>query len=69
MVEIWDCRRKEKLVTRRISGDFEIAILDENGNVKTKYWFQMKKPYDKTASMLEDLFKVIKSYLERQEEG
>lgn len=67
MVEIWDCRRREKIVTRQRGGDYELAILDEKGNVKMQCWFQMRGPYPRTFQRLEDLMKVFKWHLKRQE--
>lgn len=66
-IEIFDCRRKEKLVTRRVGGDFEISVV-EDGKVKTSYWFQLKKPAPKFAKKIEGLMKEIQSCLERQNE-
>jgi hypothetical protein len=69
MIEIWDCRRKERLVLQRIGGDFEIAVLDEKGILKTKYWFEMKEPQKKNYQKIEDLFKQIQSLCQRQDES
>jgi hypothetical protein len=68
MVEIFDCRRKEKLSTRRVGGDFEVRITNlENGRIDA-YWFQLKKPAKSSAERVEILFASIKKELERQEE-
>ena len=67
-VRIWDCRRKEYLQFRRIGGDFEIAVFDSSGNLKTQYWFEMKKPANETYRKLENLVREFYKLLERQEE-
>lgn len=67
MVEIWDCRRKERILTQRIGGDYEIAILDEKGVLKTRYWFEMKEPYGKSFKQIEKLMEEVKCQMKRQE--
>lgn len=67
MSVIWDCRRKERFVTSRKGGDYELAVLDKDGNVIAKYWFKMKKPNKKIAERLDRKFEEIKSLLERQD--
>lgn len=66
-VEINDCRRKEKLITKRVGGDYEIAILDEKGVLQNKYWFMLKDPYVKHFNKIEELMEEIKCQLKRNE--
>jgi len=66
MVEIYDCRQREKIVTKRVGGDFELAVYDDKGNLITKYWLEMKRPYKKTFEELEKLMEEFKWHLKKQ---
>ena len=63
---IWDCRRKEKLITKRVGGDFEIRLVDCNGQINI-CWFEMKPPYKTHFKKLEALMEDFKCQMKRQE--
>lgn len=68
MVKIYDCRRKEILTTRRVSGDVEVAFIDNKGNTIFSSWFQMKAPHERTYRRIETLLEEMKKCLKRQED-
>jgi len=66
MVDIWDCRHKEKLVTKRVGGDYEMRFIDPvTGGTLFVCWFQMKDGlhYKKIDMLMEE----IKCQMKRQE--
>ena len=68
MTKIFDCRRKEILITRRVGGDFELSFVDSQTGAKMYVaWFEMKKPWMKSCRELEALFDKMKIHLEDQE--
>jgi len=68
LLEIFDCRRKERLFISKKGGDLEIRVEDLEGKVLYVGWFQMKQPWMRTYREIEAWFTVLKSKLERQEE-
>lgn len=68
MVEVWDCRRKEKMVTRKVGGDYELKFIDPaTGLDKYVIWFQLKHSDIQSIRKVEGTLEAFKKLLERQE--
>lgn len=72
IVIVWDCRHKEKMVLKRISGDvaleFYEILPDKSELLEFGCWFQMKKPCKVNFEEIVKLFKSIRALLKRQDE-
>ena len=63
---IKDCRGKEILYVRRVTGDFEISIQGPNGTFV--FWFEMKAPQKQTYQKILEHFEDIKKLCKGQDE-
>jgi len=64
LVTINDCRQKEKLKVKRVSGDLELSFIDKDGDTIFQSWFKMKPPYSRTWKKIEEIFLELKTCLE-----
>jgi hypothetical protein len=68
VILVWDCRHKEILRIKRISGDLSLEFQDSDGRIIFTSWYQMKKPYKETFEKIINLFSGLKDLLMRQKE-
>lgn len=63
---IYDCRRKERLIIERRSGDLEIRVEDLSGKILYQGWYEMKKPHKRTFNKALLLFNTLQSLLKQE---
>ena len=68
MVKIYDCRKKEVLMVRRVGGDIEVKVLDiSTDRIVYDGWYEVKNHSKRNAEKILSLFEAMKNLMEKQE--